>query len=131
MQWNANGGFSDHEPWLEINPNTTKINVENNMADPDSILHYYRRLIQLRKQYPIISEGLYEPWLTDHQQVYAFKRRYQHEELIVINNFYGQKTDVFVPDIDQYEIMISNYPDHELKEQLNLRPFETIALYKK
>lgn len=131
MQWDAKGGFSDHKPWLEINPNTTDINVENNMADPDSILHYYRRLIQLRKQYPIISEGLYEPWLTDHQQVYAFKRRYHHEELIVINNFYGQKTNVFVPNIDQYEILISNYPDHELKEQLNLRPFETIALYKK
>ena len=131
MQWDEHGGFSDQKPWMEINPNTKDINVKNSIADPDSIFHYYRRLIQLRKQYKIISEGLYEPYLIDHDAIYAFKRHYQQEELIVVNNFYGKSTQVQIPDLDDYEILISNYPDHQIQENLTLRPYETIAFYKK
>lgn len=131
MQWDEHGGFSDQKPWMEINPNTKDINVKNSIADPDSIFHYYRRLIQLRKQYKIISEGLYEPYLIDHDAIYAFKRHYHQEELIVVNNFYGKSTQVQIPDLDDYEILISNYPDHHIQENLTLRPYETIAFYKK
>ena len=131
MQWDEHGGFSDQKPWMETNPNTKDINVKNSIADPDSIFHYYRRLIQLRKQYKIISEGLYEPYLIDHDAIYAFKRHYQQEELIVVNNFYGKSTQVQIPDLDDYEILISNYPDHQIQENLTLRPYETIAFYKK
>ena len=63
--------------------------------------------------------------------LYAFKRNYENEELIVLNNFYAEETSVSIDNIEDYEVMISNYKDHDLKNELHIRPYETIALYKK
>src|SRR5690625_4667190 len=51
MQWNANqyAGFTTGTPWLKVNPNFTEINVERELANPDSIYHYYKKLIDLRR----------------------------------------------------------------------------------
>jgi len=131
MQWNDQGGFSDVEPWIEMNPNYKTINVENNINDENSILHYYKKLIQLRKEYRIISEGLYEPLFEKHPQVYAFKRIYNNEEMIVLNNFYDKDTNVTLDSIKGYDVLLSNYTDHQLSTNLPLRPYESIVLYKK
>lgn len=131
MQWNQQGGFSDVDPWIEMNKNCKYINVEDNINNKDSILHYYKQLIQLRKQYKIISEGLYEPILKDHPQVYAFKRIYNSEELIALNNFYDKDTTVTLDSIEGYHILLSNYTDHQLSTNLSLRPYESIVLYRK
>lgn len=131
MQWTRDGGFSDVEPWIEMNPNHVTINVEDSIQDADSILHYYRRLIQLRKQYPIISEGSYEPFLPDHPSIYAFKRTYQNEEMIVLNHFYDKEVQLSLDGIEDYEVLISNYPSHTLTPKLVLRPYESLVLYKK
>jgi len=131
MQWNKNGGFSEATPWISMNPNYKEINVEASLEDKDSILHYYRQLIQLRKKYKVISEGTYQPLLEEHSQVYAFKRNYNNEELIVINNFYGQETAVTIENIEDYEVLISNYGTHDIKNNFILRPYETVSLYKK
>lgn len=130
MQWTANGGFSKVEPWIEMNSNCKYINVQDNIVDPNSILQYYRKLIQLRKKYRVISEGIYMPFLSDNSQVYAFKRKYYQEELIVLNNFYELETTVHIDNIKDYKILISNYDKHDLIDNLKLRPFETIVLYK-
>ncbi|WP_270424574.1 hypothetical protein, partial [Catenibacterium mitsuokai] len=47
------------------------------------------------------------------------------------NNFYAEETTVSIDNIEDYEIMISNYQDHDLKKELHIRPYETVALYKK
>lgn len=133
MQWNSevNGGFSDATPWLQVNDNYKNINVENDLKDNDSIFKYYQKLIQLRKSYKIISHGKYEPYLEDHDSVLAYKRTYENEEMLVLNNFYGKETCVSIPNINEYEILISNYAEHQLQDTLTLRPYESIALYKK
>jgi len=131
MQWNAQGGFSDVPSWIEINPNCKEINVEENIRKENSILNYYRKLIQLRKKYKVISDGLYEPMFEDHPQVYAFKRIYNNEEMIVINNFYDKDTNVTLDSIEGYNVLISNYDHHYLSSTLSLRPYESIVLYKK
>ena len=56
---------------------------------------------------------------------------YENEELIVLNNFYDKQTTVSIDNIEEYEVMISNYQDHDLKKELHIRPYETVALYKK
>ena len=56
---------------------------------------------------------------------------YENEELIVLNNFYAEETTVSIDNIEEYEVMISNYQDHDLKKELHIRPYETVALYKK
>ena len=132
MQWNntENGGFSKAKPWLQTNDNYKEINVENDLKDPDSIFKFYQQLIQLRKKYSIISEGTYEPYLENHPSVFAYKRHYQNEELVVFNNFYGKETTVELENINEYKVLISNYKEHDLKDTLTLKPYETIALYK-
>lgn len=132
MQWNKciNGGFSDVEPWLQVNDNYYDINVENDLNDPDSIFKYYQKLIKLRKTYKIISEGTYLPYLENHPSLFAYKRYYLNEELLVLNNFYAQDISIDIENIDQYQILISNYNHHHLTNHLILRAYETIVLYK-
>ncbi len=130
MQWTPTGGFSKVAPWIEMNKNHREINVEDNIVNPSSILQYYRQLIKLRKKYKVISDGTYTPFLQDHPYVYAFKRNYYNEELIVLNNFYAVETKVNIDHIDEYKVLISNYDKHVLTEKLQLRPYESIVLYK-
>lgn len=131
MQWNKDGGFSAVEPWISMNPRCKEINVEDSLNDPDSIYYFYKKLIHLRKTYKIISEGQYVPMLEDDDRLYAFKRTYENEELIVINNFYDCTKTVTIDSIEDYEVLISNYKDIDLTKELVMRPYETIALYKK
>ncbi|MGX8716253.1 MAG: alpha-glucosidase, partial [Lachnospiraceae bacterium] len=51
MQWSAeaHAGFTSGSPWLVVNENYKEINAEKNLADPDSLYHYYQKLIRLRK----------------------------------------------------------------------------------
>ena len=62
MQWNKgkNAGFSNQTPWIMVNPNYQTINAEAEMKDTNSIFHTYQKLIQLRKEYEIITLGKYE-----------------------------------------------------------------------
>ena len=74
MQWDAseNAGFSTGTPWLKVGKSYKDINVENEIDGP--IFTFYKELIRLRKEIPIISEGSYQPALEDSQEVYAFER---------------------------------------------------------
>lgn len=62
--------------------------------------------------------------------LYAFKRNYGNEELIILNNFFDLEITVSINNIEDYEVMISNYKHHDLKKELHIRPYETVALYK-
>ena len=115
MQWNAeaNAGFTTGTPWIKVNPNYTTINTEQALADPDSIFHYYRRLIQLRKDNPVIAYGTYDLLLADHPQIYAFTRTWQADRLLVILNFSCETPTLELPtDLIEakYELLIANYP---------------------
>lgn len=131
MQWDASpqAGFSEGVPWLKVNPNYTTINVAQAQADPDSIFHYYRKLIQLRKDHPIIVYGTYQLLLADHPQIYAFTRTLENERLLVVLNFSRQPAlfelpGEFAP--TQSQLLIANYPVNagEDRQHLSLRPYE-------
>lgn len=130
MQWSAaaNAGFTTGTPWIKVNPNYTAINAEQAQADPDSIFHYYRRLIQLRKEMPVIVHGRTELILADHPHIFAFTRTWQSERLLVMLNFSHETHVVELPtDLINatYEAVIGNYsiepgtPDRSV-----LRPWE-------
>ena len=97
MQWDdgPKAGFTTGEPWIKVNPNHTAINVVQALADPNSVLHYYRQLIRLRRENPIMVYGTYDLILDDHPQIYAFTRTLDDDRLLVILNFSGD-TPVFV-----------------------------------
>lgn len=89
MQWDdsANAGFTTGKPWLRVNPNYTGINVKNAYDDPDSIFHYYQKLIRLRKENPIVVDGVYALLEPDHPQLYCYTRALGDEKLLVVCNF--------------------------------------------
>ena len=89
MQWDdsENAGFSAGTPWMRVNPNYREINVEKDLARPDSIFRYYQRLIRLRKENPVIVYGVHELILDAHEEIYAFTRTLGSDRLLVILNF--------------------------------------------
>ncbi|WP_311487297.1 alpha,alpha-phosphotrehalase [uncultured Anaerococcus sp.] len=130
MQWAKSGGFTSGKAWIKENPNKEEINVEDNLSDPDSIFYYYQKLIQVRKNYKVISRGTYERVLKDNSDLYAFKRKYNNEEALVINNLTGRELNINVKEIEEYEILISNIEINKLEENLNLKPYQALVLYK-
>ena len=112
-----------------MNPNYLVINVQQAIAEPDSIFHYYQKLIGLRKKYPIVVYGKYDLILAGHEQIYAFTRTLNEERLLVILNF-TQEMPVFdLPEAVAYstkELLISNYPVDAAEDirQVTMRPYE-------
>lgn len=129
MQWDssANAGFTTGEPWLR--PTTFEtINVEHEQKE-GKILPYYKKLIQLRKENLLISEGEYEPYALEHDTVFAYTRKYQGEKLLVLNNFYGEETSIEIPhEFLNGDVLIGNYPAHQLRDDYTLRPYESLAI---
>ncbi len=133
MQWNAseNGGFTTAEPWLSVNPNHTRINVTAQVNDPHSVFAHYQKLIALRKQYDVIAYGDFAPLDETHPSVLAYTRRFHGEQLVVINNFYRTEVDWSCPvDLDGFTCLLSNYENTSVQNQLHLRPYESLVLYR-
>ena len=133
MQWDntLNAGFSDQTPWIQVNPNYLYINAEAALQDHDSIFYHYAQLIQLRKHYPVIQDGLYEPMLEESEQVFAYQRRLGTESMLVMNNFYAKEATIHLEDIDGYQLLLSNYPVQQLNKEFTLRPYESCVYYRK
>jgi oligo-1,6-glucosidase len=131
MQWDARdgAGFTTGTPWIGLNSNYRQINVEQALADPDSVLHYYRKLIRLRREHPVVALGRYELLLEAHEQIYAFMRRLADERLLVILNFTADQPTFALPThvrCSGGELLIANYavdPAEDFK-LLTLRPWE-------
>lgn len=98
------------EPWLAVNANKDRVNARGELADPDSILHHYRRLIALRKELDVIAYGDVEPLAVDHPDVFAYRRRWEGHELVMIANFHAHET-VWkdAPALDGFERVLTNY----------------------
>ena len=132
MQWDdtENGGFSDAAPWLRSAGSYKEINVRNTLQDPDSIFRFYQELIRMRKEMPVVQEGIFKPLLEEHEKVFAYERKLNDESLICVNNFFGENTEADI-DLSGYEILLANYKDAVSSDKLSLRPYETIIAYKK
>jgi oligo-1,6-glucosidase len=110
MQWDAtaHAGFTTGTPWLAVNPNHVEINAAAAVADPDSVLHHYRRLIELRHTEPVVAHGDFTMLLADDEQVYAFSRAFEGTELLVLGNFSGERVPVELPGWEGAELVLGN-----------------------
>ena len=131
VQWDdsKNAGFTTGTPWIKVNPNYKEINAKQALADPNSLFYYYQKLIQLRKEKPIVVQGSYDLILDEHQEIYAFMRTLEDERLLVILNFAKHRPVFALPDSVSFsnkELLISNYPVDPVEDirRLNLRPYE-------
>lgn len=137
VQWSkeVHGGFSNATPWINVARNYKEINVENALKDKESVLYYYKKLIELRKKEDIIAYGDYKQLLEKHPRIYAYERNLNGEKIIVINNFYENTCIIdlteIVNDISHYKninLLLSNY-DYSNKDlsKLLLRSYESIV----
>lgn len=133
IQWNEdrNAGFTKGTPWIGIAKNYSTINVENSLEDKNSVFYHYKKLIELRKRYKVISHGDFIPMYEDSPQVFGYIRRFKNEKLLVINNFYENEIEVEIPEeFLEKEILIKNYEDLLLSsKKIKLRAYESFAVF--
>ncbi|OIK89706.1 glucohydrolase [Oenococcus oeni] len=126
MQWNDknNAGFSSAKPWFALNPNYKSINVEDSLADKNSVFYYYQKLIKLRHNNEIIKYGSFEEIDPDDDQVYAYRRHYEGKTLLLISNFTDKIVSRDYGQSNASSLLIDNYEDDKVNE---LRPYEAKA----
>ncbi|WP_116345079.1 alpha,alpha-phosphotrehalase [Bacillus sp. HMA207] len=135
MQWNEemNSGFTTSTPWISVAENFKEINVEKALEDKESVFYHYKKLIELRKTYDVITEGEYAILDKNDPKIWAYTRTTESEVLLVINNFYGEEITYSVQahvqlDGMKQEVLLSNYKDASKDiAKLNLRPYESIV----
>lgn len=130
MQWdNSPGaGFTEGTPWCRVNPNYTKINAEEALKDQNSIFYYYKKLIRLRKEEPILIYGTFELLCPEDEHVFAYAREWKGKKWLVVGNFYEKSARFDYP--GKGRVLLSNYErESETRlEQMKLRPYEA-AIY--
>ena len=134
MQWDdsAQAGFTDGAPWIKVNPNYKEINAAQQLEDPNSIFHYYQKLIRLRKEKDIIVYGEFEPIYRDDEQIFAYIRRQKQEKLLTVCNFSDKNAEMEIPEeFKGAECLITNLDRTVFEGRIVLKPYEAFVLYKK
>ncbi len=124
-----NAGFTTGKPWLKVNENYRDVNVENALKDKDSIFYHYKKLIDIRRNNESIIYGDYELLDPEDKNIYAYRRRFNGDNILVVCNFYEKPVEFnFKGDCNRTpEILISNYKDSSIEiTNLKLRPYEAI-----
>ena len=108
MQWSAekNAGFTTGSPWLMVNPNYETINREAAEQDPDSVLHFYRKLLRLRSGSDVLLYGEFCLIEREHPQVFAYTRTLSGEQIVVLCNMSAK--DAFLETPCDGECLLSN-----------------------
>lgn len=134
MQWDdsANAGFTTaQQPWIKVNPNYVNINAAQAQKDENSVLHYYKKLIAMRKQDKAFVYGTYTDMLPKDRNVMAYLRESQYGTLAVAANFANKTVTVKLPPLKDYKAILCNYASApQLSQKLTLRPYEAV-IYKK
>ena len=126
MQWDTTeqAGFTTGKPWIKVNPNYTEINAAEQVDRENSIFNYYRKLIQLRKELPVLTDGKFTMLDMDHNQIFAYLRDNGEDKLLVVCNFYGNTVDYAVSEkAEDLELLIGNYTEENMQTDV-LRPYE-------
>ncbi len=131
MQWRdaEHAGFTDGDPWIKVNPNHAEINAAAAERDPDSVLNYYRALVQLRDRYEALVYGSFTDLVPDHDEVFAYTRELgdgDRERLLVVLNFFDGRPTVDLPvDYEDAALALSNYErDDDEPGLVSLAPYE-------
>lgn len=128
FQWNSsqNAGFTRGVPWLKINDNYKYINAESQEDDPQSILNYFRKMVQIRKTSPILVYGNYQMVQPDHEQVYAYTRKLGDAQMLVVLNFSKDTVNFNMPtNTFQLNPVINNYKKINFTgSTLHLKPYQ-------
>ena len=132
MQWSdeKEAGFTTAVPWIDVNPNYREINAKREITDQNSVFHYYKKLIELRKKYEIIVYGSYHLIMEEDEKVFAYTRSLKGERLLILCNFSDQERGVTLPKPfrrEDLEYLIGNYPPLKDDKREKLLPYEAVV----
>jgi len=132
MQWDnsEHAGFTNGTPWLPVNNNYTDINVEDENADSNSVLNHFRKLTELRKQYPVLVYGDYKLVSPEHPDIYAYTRSYGETSLLVLLNFSEESSEIQLDnEWSGHSILINNYSDLDfIEDSVKMKPYQAVIL---
>lgn len=134
MLWNDGdqAGFTTGTPWIKIDERYPLINAQSEVENPQSIYHHYRKLIELRKNLPVITDGEYVRLDEGHLEIYAYARTNKEQTLVVISNFSDRDVSFELPKtlIDKLtesrsvQLLIGNTTEEQaLTPTVALRPY--------
>ena len=122
MQWDDSEyfGFSEVKPWLNGTPDNKDRNVKDELKDPASLLNFYKKMIEIRKNNPVVIEGKFELLYKNNPNLFIYTRTLDNEQLLVICSFTSKEVKCPIKDFSNYQLLLSNYEEHnEL-----FKPFE-------
>ncbi|MBO6405189.1 alpha-amylase family glycosyl hydrolase, partial [Enterococcus faecalis] len=133
MQWTDEKyyGFSTNKPWL-MGPTHDEVNVERALEDKNSVFYTYQKLIKFRKEMPIFVKGDFELIDAENNQVFAYKRVFDDETVLVVSNFTSEtiRFDTGINLTEGSQILVANYPRKIVTQELELQPFEAMMILK-
>jgi oligo-1,6-glucosidase len=131
FQWDntQNSGFTTGTPWLKVNPDYKTVNVTAQEKDSNSVLNYFRRLVQIRKNEPTLVYGKYTLLDKENPEVFAYSRDLNGKKMLVLLNF-SDKISSFNLGIslNQSTIVLDNYSNTGKIKNNTLRPYEAVIL---
>ncbi|RTL58474.1 MAG: alpha-glucosidase [Sphingobacteriales bacterium] len=128
FQWDttSNAGFGSGTPWIKVNPNYTTINAAAQDKDANSVLNYFRKMVQLRKDNPALVYGKYTLLDKDNPAVYAYTRELNGRKFLVLLNFTAKEATVNIGiDISKAKLLINNYSTTPTNG--SLKPYEAVV----
>ncbi len=133
MQWNdsKNAGFTVGKPWKPINPNYREVNVAEQNKNPKSVLNHFRKMTRLRNEKLVLVYGDYDLIAPEHEQVYAYTRTLENEQVLVLLNFTDQMAELTLPnEMEVGEVLISNYANEVVGNggKAQLAPYQAVIL---
>ncbi len=131
VQWDDSeqAGFTSGTPWIPVNPNYKEINAKAETKDPDSVFHYYKKLIALRKENPVMVYGKYEPLLEDSEELFVYTRTLDNEKLLIVCNFTDQDVAFTIPEeFTGRSCLIANMENDYSKNNITVKPYEAFVL---
>jgi oligo-1,6-glucosidase len=132
MQWNdsINAGFSIGKPWLPVNENYKTINVASQEKDPNSILNYFKRMVELRKNNEVLIYGDYQLLGAENPDIYAYTRTLDDQKMLVLLNFTDHNSSIKLNEAKNIDkTMINNYNSLKIEnDTITLQPYQAVIL---
>ena len=129
MQWDdsPNAGFTEGEPWIMVNPNYGEINAADQIGREDSVFSFYKELVKLRKEKPVIVNGEYRLLDPESEDVFVYERSFHEEHLLVVCSFAEKELLWRLPEEmagQAAKRVIGDYEGQQWGPELMLRPYE-------
>jgi oligo-1,6-glucosidase len=132
IQWtgDTNAGFTSGVPWIRVNPDYRTVNVAAAERDTSSVLHYFRRMVKLRKSEPVLVYGRYQLLDRGNQEVFAYTRSLNGRTLMVALSFSSKSASTALPaGHTNGRILMNNLAGSPVRRgELVLEPYQAVVL---